>query len=228
MKVKDIIDQYNYTHVVCCGGFTRPETPALSEAESFLNVWDDTRSWPKGESRGNHPSVFLDDLSLDSAENVYLGLMAAREGLKERGLGNIPIRRIGVSAAWKFKKKRFNCLARELGIIDCFYFEGLAWADEAEAGEAALQGEMKQMKEMAEVGDYLLISAALGTSKRKRRYQGPNYDDRLNMAEQQFPKFICALKDLWSHGPQDESRKGQFVQAFWDEVVDPAGVLRDP
>jgi hypothetical protein len=40
VTVKRIVKKYNYTHVVCSGGYTKAETPDLSEAKSFENMWE--------------------------------------------------------------------------------------------------------------------------------------------------------------------------------------------
>ena len=73
----------HYTHVVCCGGFTQRQTPDLSEAQSFENMWAETQTRPP-------QTVILEETSLDSAENVIFGLMQLR--MEE---GNRPIVRIG-------------------------------------------------------------------------------------------------------------------------------------
>ena len=147
ISTKEIVKAFNYTHIVCSGGFTGKATgPRISEAKSFESIWQDT---------GTRPAMpcYMDEVALDSAENVYLGLMEARQNLSD-----IPIRRIGVFAAWQFKKKRFNCLAKELGIIDHFYFHGLAWAAEAEAGDKAQKGEQDEITRIEQDKDYLLLS----------------------------------------------------------------------
>jgi len=217
ISVAKIVKEFKYTHVVCSGGFTQKSTPELSEAESFYAMWDDTDSWPM-----DHDRIFPDKLSLDSAENVYLGLMAARMKLYEK----IPIRRISVFAAWKFKKARFNRLAKELGIIERFYFHGLAWANEADAGERALQGENNQMKKIIDANDSLLLSREW-EGKRRVRYQGPGdenslptYDTRLNERQNQFPQFFGVLNEIRRYGMQDVLRK-QLQKAFEKEVLNP-------
>jgi len=210
LNVGQIVKQFKYTHIVCSGGFTQSRSSALSEAKSFLDMWEDTDSWPMNQS-----NIYLDELSLDSAENIYLGLMAARVELDE-----VPIRRIGVFAAWKFKKVRFNSLARELGITDRFYFHGLAWANEADAGECALQGESDQMKKIADTDDHLLLSDEW-EQKRRCRYCGQEeYENRLNKHRKQFPKFFNVLDDIGLHGMRDALRK-RLQEAFRNEVVKP-------
>lgn len=188
-SVKEIVGRFNYTHVVCSGGPTQSATGPLSEARSFEAMWDDTNSWPVARA-----SVFWDEAALDSGENVYLGLMQARIGL-----GAVPIRRIGVFAAWKFKKVRFNCLARETGIIDRFYFHGLAPTEEADAGERALQGENAQVKRIVEANDHLLLGDEW-EQKRETRYRGTvGYDNRLNHLRKRFPDFFKILDEIRLH-----------------------------
>lgn len=97
IAVRKIINSYNYSHIVCSGGHSQgnrltKNISSLSEAESFLKIWEDTKSWPLDRGR-----PILDSYSLDSAENVILGLICARRELKD-----VQIRRIGVFSAWQF------------------------------------------------------------------------------------------------------------------------------
>jgi hypothetical protein len=118
-----------------------------------------------------------DRYSLDSAENVYLALMVAR-----RDLEDIPMERIGVFAAWDFKKRRFNLVAKALGIISRFYFHGFAPATRANAGALAVAGEEKFLKSIEAAQDFLLLSTN-AEEIRRRRFCGdpgePDYDDRV-------------------------------------------------
>ena len=117
LRLPAIKDEYGYTNVVCSGGFTQAQTPHLDEAGSFGRILKDARKSPF--------EYISDSVALDSAENIYLGLMAARVWLDQNRPGT-PIRRIGVWNAWKFKKWRFACVAETLGIIQRFYFHGFA------------------------------------------------------------------------------------------------------
>ena len=212
VTVKGIVKMYNYTHVVCSGGPTKEETGALTEAESFMKIWKDTNSGPLDEE-----NIFLDKLSLDSAENVYLGLMEAR-----KNLGDVPIRRIGLYAAWKFKKPRFNSLAKELGIIRRFYFHGLATTDEAEVRERARQGEDRLMKKIVAANDHLLLSADLRKKHEKRWYAKETpYEERLNCRRNQFPEFFEVLDEIQEHGIQYVESK-RLKDVFKKEVVEPS------
>src|SRR6266480_3078070 len=135
-NARTIVARYRYSHAVLSGGYTQPSLPNVSEAEGLWSLFQDMDVWPLDKER-----IILDPLALDSAENIVLGLMAAR-----LRLGRIPVRRIGVWASWKFKKPRFNLLARELGIQDRFFFHGCASYEDADAGARARQGEEDQFK----------------------------------------------------------------------------------
>jgi hypothetical protein len=213
ITVTEIVSQYRYTHIVCSGGYTQRMTPSLSEARSFLNVWADTDSKPDIKK-----SFFLDEISLDSAENVYLSLMAARKELKpiER------IRRIGLFAAWKFKKDRFTALARELGIEQRFYFHGLANADEAIAGAQALQGELDQMRSIRSSNDHLLLSEKW-ENKRLNRYSKPDppkYEGRLLTLRNRFGMVFEIIDRIRDNGATQELRE-EFQTTFLKEIIKP-------
>src|SRR5262249_51979836 len=153
------------------GGYTQSQYPYISEAQGMQNVFSDLKAWPPLDRK----KIYLDDQALDSPENVILGLLTAREKL-----GPLPIRRVGALVAWKFKKARFDAIAKELRIHQQFYFHGVVSHAEAAAGDRALQGEIAQMEEIRrEPTDYLQLSEKWET-KRKARYQGPDYDSRLN------------------------------------------------
>jgi hypothetical protein len=215
ISVKAVAERFAYSHIVCSGGFTQPGMRHVSEAQSFQAMWQDTNSVP------NQP-VFLDEYSLDSAENVYLGLMVARGNL-----GIEPIRRVGVFAAWDFKKPRFNMVAKELGIVSRFYFHGFAPASRANAGERALAGENKFLSEMSGTEDYLLLlpDAAL---KREGRYCGKEdepdyqqrhtaYPDRLNPLRKQFPDVFRRFDSLCTERNSDVLE--ELRTAFKQQVI---------
>jgi hypothetical protein len=205
--VKQIVQEFAYTHVVCSGGYTQSRTPQLSEARSMQKFWIETNNMPVPTQH-----VFLDELSLDSAENIYLGLMTARTNL-----GKTPIRRVGICAAWKFKKARFNALAKELGILEHFYFHGLASADEAEAGERAAQEESAQFQKISVSNDYFLLTDEWAR-KRQHRLQGREYDHRLDEPRQQFPEFFGVLDTIKQNGMSEETR--QVLQhSFAQEII---------
>jgi hypothetical protein len=207
LAVQEVLAQFRYSHVVCSGGFTQQDAPHISEARSFGALWDDLAAWPAGKER-----VFWDELSLDSAENVYLGLMAAREGL-----GRIPIRRVGVFAAWKFKKARFNAIAGELGLGPRLYFHGLASAEDANAGRQARQGELAQVRELGETNDMLMLGAKW-EAKRLARYRGPDYRGRLMGRRGRFEAVFQALDHLRLQGASDALRRN-LQDAFRREVL---------
>lgn len=185
IEVKTIAERFAYSHIVCSGGFTQPGMRDISEAQSFQTIWADMNSTPS-------QPVILDKYSLDSAENLYFGLMVARMKLDVE-----PIQRIGVFAAWDFKKPRFNMVAQELGIIRQFYFHGFAPASRADAEERALAGETKFLSDVDISKDYLLLLSN-ADAKRKARYSGKadesdylqrlaEYPKRLNPLRSQFP-----------------------------------------
>jgi hypothetical protein len=103
----EIARRFNYNLIVLSGGFTQKYAPWLSEAESFTRILKDA---DKEKNLDSSIPCVLDEYALDSAENLLLGLMTARLALK-----NIPIRRVGIWAAFKFKKWRFNRNAQARG-----------------------------------------------------------------------------------------------------------------
>lgn len=208
-EVARLVDRYGYSHVAASGGYTQSATPWLSEAESFLGVWDDTESNPVSDSQ-----LILDIHALDSAENVYLGLVAARSHLKLT-----PIRRIGVSCAWQFKKRRIVEIARALGIEDRTYFHGYAPAGRALAGEEAQRGEEALLAKLAEDGDVLLLEEHW-ERRRYARYFGGDYLERIADLVPLFPAFFKAMLNvrLWGMEPRLVT---ELQQAFQDDVVRP-------
>jgi len=181
---KRIVDENFFTHVVFSGGFTQAQTPELSEAKSFLNMWTETQTKPIA-------SIFYDEVALDSAENVIFGLMALR--LAEP---KAKIRRIGFYSLWQFKKQRMNSLAKALGIENQFYFYFFALAELANAGRLAQEGEEKQLASMAATGDYLLRGKEW-EEKRRNRYKGDDpYDTRDKKLRERFEKVFDALDGL--------------------------------
>ena len=211
IAVRNIFNSFNYSHIVCSGGYSQRNrlnkniTPT-SEAESFIKMWKDTKSWPL--KRGVRP--ILDNFSLDSAENVILGLICARRELK-----NLQIRRIGVFSAWQFKKKRFNNLAKNLEIIDRFYFHGYQNTNMADAGELALLKEEEFIK--ANDDDPFLLSK-VAENKKRARYAGQDYDTRLAGIENAFPSIFQALNDMKKH--KNEQQKMKFVSLFRKLIID--------
>jgi hypothetical protein len=131
-------------------------------------------------------------------------------------LGEIPMRRIGVYAAWKFKKPRFNHLARELGIIRRFYFHGLATTDEAEAGKLARQGEVSQVEEIRAINDHLLLSHKWEGKRAKRYAKDLNcYKHRLGDLKTRFGDFFDACDSIREYGIGKE----KLQKAFKDSVI---------
>lgn len=201
ITVRKIVDKFRYDLVVCSGGRTQRETPGRSEAQSFLAMWEDTDSAPTWSGGvPNELRIVLDEVALDSAENLYWGLTAARMGLLEtENLALVPFRRIGLFAAWSFKKQRFVRTAEALGIGRRFYFHGLAPASRAFAAEKAQQGEQKQFERMATGSDFLLFGQEWEDKRLLRFVRGnrdsADYYKRLSAIESEFPDFIKAYKD---------------------------------
>lgn len=226
MKVGKKVEDFRYNVVICSGGYTQKETPTLSEAESFLNIWTETMTRPVCP-------VVLDDVALDSAENVIFGLMALR--LKEP---RARLRRIGFFSQWRFKKPRMTGLAADLGIARRFSFHGHAVADQANAGEAAKVGELRQLETMRTRSDFLLRGKEWA-EKRVQRYRHPTipFVERDVELRKAFPAVFAALdqlerttvEEIMNESPVMDAheaiqivqqRKLQVLQAaFWSEVI---------
>ena len=158
--------------------------------------------------------LMLDIHALDSAENVFLGLIAARSHLNLT-----PIRRIGLLAAWHFEKQRFQAIARALGIEERYYFHGYAPAERALAGEEALRDERALLAELDASGDVLLLEEEW-ERRRYARYHGGDYLDRITDLVPLFPDFFQALLNvrMWGMEPR---LVAELQQAFQDDVVKP-------
>ena len=209
IAVRKLFNSFNYSHIVCSGGYSQRNRlnktiNSTSEAESFINMWEDTKSWPLTRGR-----PILDTFSLDSAENVILGLICARRELK-----NKHIRRIGVFSSWQFKKKRFNSLAKNLGIIERFYFHGYQNTYMADAGELALFGEKEFLKVN---GDDPFLLSKVAENKKRKRYAGHDFQNRLAVIEDAFPSIFQALSDLKKH--KNEQQKSEFLSIFHKLII---------
>ena len=157
-EVANVVETADYNCVVCSGGFTKAQTPNLSEAQSIINYWTEIQRKPKVD-------LVLDEVALDSAENVVFGLMALRKRFPGR-----PIKRICFYSLWQFKKPRMTALAKDLGIEEHFYFRAFTDERKANAGPAALAGEQNQFEQMKLDRDYLLRGPAW-EEKRRSRYK---------------------------------------------------------
>lgn len=172
-----------FNYVVASGGCTQGQTPGVSEAQSFLNMWTETQTKP------NVP-VVLDEVALDSAENVIFGLMALR--LEEP---TATIRRIGFYSLWQFKKQRMTSLAKVLGIESQFYFYAFALPELANAGRLSQEGEEKQLALMAATQDYVL-RGKLWDEKRRKRNKVGTYEERDAHLRARFKETFSALDGL--------------------------------
>lgn len=166
LAVPTTAETYNYNVVVASGGFTQPRAPWLSEAESFLRMLADL------QTPAPPVPIILDEVALDSAENLLLGLMTAR-----LALGGIPIRRVGVLAAWQFKKWRFNRNAEALGIVERTYFHGLAPALRTNVQVPPDDARQPGLSEYREDSiEYSLLRTPDRDAKRRARWQNNRYD----------------------------------------------------
>ncbi len=233
MRVRDVVAAFHYTHVICSGGYTQKETPTLSEAESFWNIWDETQTRPAAA-----PIVY-DKVALDSAENVIFGLMQLRLEHPKLRIG-----RIGFFSQWQFKITRMNSTAGELGIDKNFFFHGHANADKANAGEKAKAGEFAQVEKMANRRDFLLRGEEW-EEKRRNRYRHPSkpFAERDGHLRTNFPRVFKALDclgktsvaELLGETPEMDAyaaveivrqRKIRALQgAFREEVIQPRAAV---
>jgi hypothetical protein len=212
ISVKEIFRKFNYTHIVCSGGYTQKDchnqkVENTSEAKSFLKIWEDTNSKP------NTKNIIYDEYALDSTENIILGLISLRNSLNNEGL-NPTIRRIGAYSAWQFKKKRFNNLAKELEIINQFYFHGFANADKAQSGDLALNGEKKFLDETK--NDPFLISSN-AEMKKKNRLKKETYSDRLVILKDSFSNLFNQFDNLKICG--GIRNQINFIDAFKLDII---------
>jgi len=206
ITVKDVFEKFNYTHIVCSGGYTQ-QAHHISEAKSFNNMWEDTDSKPDTKN------IIYDEYALDSAENIILGLIVLRDNLNKKGIFPT-IRRIGAYSAWQFKKERFNNLAKELEILNQFYFHGFVDASKAQSGDLALKGEKDFLSNTKD--DPFLISNDAEIKKRNR-FKNGNYDIRFSKLIKNFPKLFEKFDDFKRFKGIKEQIA--FVDAFKSEII---------
>ena len=206
VSVKDVFEKFNYTHIVCSGGYTQ-QAEEISEAQSFIHMWRDTNSTP------NTDNIIFDEYALDSAENILLGLITLRDSLNEKGM--YPrVRRIGAYSAWQFKKERFNNLAKELEILNQFYFHGCVDANKAQSGDLALKGEKDFLSNTKD--DPFLISFDAETKKKDRLKKG-EYSKRFDELRRKFPTLFDAFDVFKTFGGIRNQIK--FVDAFKANII---------
>jgi hypothetical protein len=220
---------------VASGGYTRAETPAVSEAESFLLSW-------RAATCPSSP-VVLDDLALDSGENVLTGLMAARLALEGklrpvragddnsmisgaklsqiRGVGpidpSITIGRVVVLPAWRFKALRFTLTLEALGVDD-YDVRGFAEAHEAQMSASAAWGEARGVAEIVKADDSLLLGANW-EAKRRGRHGSSSYDQRFDGLRGCFPRTFAALDRARDALGQRTSALDDLRQAVREEIL---------
>jgi hypothetical protein len=212
VRFPEVSRRLGFTAVVLSGGFTQARAPSESEAESFLRILKDAQI-----DAPNVP-IILDECALDSAENLLLGLMTAR-----LVLGSAPIRRIGIWAAWRFKKWRFNRNAQALGIVEQTYFYGFA---DASATNIQVPEEDQRQKTFeqykADLVEYNLLRAADKEAKRRQRWQNNRIDDDrvpsiTTLEGRHDSRWTRKLKDGMPESYADDklcSRYGNRLEAF--------------
>jgi hypothetical protein len=202
-----LVQESGYTHFVAAGSHTQAKSPDLSEGESVVQCL------PRSFLAHMRRRILIDWRSLDSVENVYLSLMAVR-----KALGLVPISAVGVSVCWAIKQRRFELTAAALGIKP-FQFHGFARNADAANPEALLKGEERQVTEMVESGDHLLLGKKW-EEKRRSRYHLSAYERRLAARRREFPRFFAAL-DALRENPGDHAGATRVRKAFRDEVLQP-------
>lgn len=166
-----VVKEFNYNCVVLSGGFTQKNLPWKSEAEGFIDILKDSGRIEDTFNEGI--PCLLDEISLDSSENLIFGLMTARLALEK----TIPIRRIGVYAAWKYKKWRFNRNAQALGIIDRTYVHSVAFDTETNFSvpdDDRIKKTIDQYNE--DVLEFSLLRSGDKEEKREKRWQNNRFE----------------------------------------------------
>jgi len=192
LRFPEIAERFHYNLVVTSGGFTQPRAPWLSEAESFLRMLEDCQApWPK-------VPIILDEAALDSAENLILGLMTAR-----LVLGSIPIRRVGIWAAWRFKKWRFNRNAEALGIVERTYFHGFVPAAATNIQVPPDDARQRTLAEYQEDAvEFGLLRRPDKEAKRQKRWQNNRYDAARDEA---LTGVSCDKQQHWSRSVRGDT-----------------------
>lgn len=188
----EIASRFNYNVVVTSGGFTQPRAPWLSEAESFLRILRDA------DVPAPDTPVILDETALDSAENLLLGLMTAR-----LALGTMPIRRVGIWAAWRFKKWRFNRNAEALGIVERTYFHGFSPATVTNVQVPPDDARQRTFSEYRDdETEFRLLRAPDKEAKRQKRWQNNRFDTSRDPSLSGLPQGNLPL---WSRCARGDS-----------------------
>jgi len=169
-QTHEVAKRFNYNCVVFSGGFTQEYAPWTSEAESIPRIINDAA---KGNELPASVPCFLDETALDSAENLLFGLMMARIGLGDAA----SIRRIGIYAAWTFKKWRFNRNAEALGIVEQTYFHSFAGTSSTSIRVPEDDARQRYKEEYdADSAELNLLRTQDKEEKRAKRWQN-NRDD---------------------------------------------------
>lgn len=205
--IGEAVSKFRYSHLVLSGGYTQPEAPAITEADGILSFFEKYNAWPRLDRK----RIFLDRIALDLPGHLTFGLMAAREGS-----GPTQIGRVGFACLWRFKQRRINIAARILGIHRQFYFYGFAAAERADAGRA--EAEASFLDRIMRGSEQLLMHKQ-AEQKRRSRYQGPEYERRLEARRNQFPAFFAAADRARINSIDDAHE--QLQRAFRKEVMAP-------
>jgi hypothetical protein len=191
LQVPDIVGRFHYNVVVFSGGFTQEKARNVSEAQSFENMLRDAGKF----GRLAAVPLVLDECALDSAENLLLGLMTARLALPN----DVPIRRVGLSIAWKFKKWRFNRNAQALDIVQQVYVHGFATSADTNI-QVPSDDERKRASDeyKADTQESRLLQTPEKERKRQDRWQ----NNRVDKDRQLDPQ------DSWVQGRVEDFRRG--------------------
>jgi hypothetical protein len=191
ISIPHIFRHFGYHALVLSGGYTKPQTPSLSEAHSVHKVWEDAGVEAPTEL------LFEDSIALDSAENLFIGLLEFVRQWKKRFPGHSPrVRRVGIYSAWLFKRLRFVECARALGLEGRFYFHGASETSESVAGDVPAHAEGRLVAQSKEVRDPLLLRWETATKRLLRGGFHIDYPRRTALLRHEFSLFFDILRSL--------------------------------
>ena len=209
VRFPEIATKFNFNTVVLSGGFTQKRAPWLSEAESFLSILRDANVCP--------PSVpvILDECALDSAENLLLGLMTVR-----LALGNVPIRRVGIWAAWKFKKWRFNRNAEALGIVQRTYVYSLASSSDTNIRVNPEEQNQRTIDEYRQDSlEFSLLREPACEKKRQNRWQNNRTDSARDQSIGALPRGNTGYQSsVDADGTLEKKYKGHTCSRYCNRL----------
>lgn len=206
------IKEHNYDLAVFSGAATKKATIGLSEARSFEHILCDYRKL------NDFPVPYtFDEIACDSAENLIMGLIAARLWLRSKGKAEYAIRTIGVSAAFKFKNWRFKQNAKALGILPYFRFYGFT-----DQTTFVVPSEYRYPSPEGLKAEYFLLRANNAKEydrKREGRWTrvDVSFSKRLDGLKSHFPKVVTTLTAL--DAKACEETLNHFRKAFHEEIL---------